>query len=72
MLGIWHGGDWLKEIFGQPNLWSSGTWNSMTWLSFSCVNKSYFPVVFHEYLYLLLCVFDGCYITIINLVICWL
>jgi len=21
ILGIWHGGDWMKEIFGSSNIW---------------------------------------------------
>jgi len=26
MLGIWNGGDWMKEIFGSSNLWLGGSW----------------------------------------------
>jgi len=38
----------LKKDLVQLNLWSGGTWKSLTWLDFSYVNKSYFPIVFHE------------------------
>jgi len=30
MLGIWHEGDWMKEIFGLINLWSGCMWKSHT------------------------------------------
>jgi len=41
----------LKRDLGQPNLWSGGTWKSLTWLAFSYVNKCYFPIVIYENLY---------------------
>jgi len=41
-------------------------------VGFSYVNKSSFPLVFHEYLYLLLFGFYNCSIMDIILVICWL
>ena len=47
MLGIWHGGDWLKETFGSANIWSSNSWKPHTWFSFSFINKSSFSLVFH-------------------------
>jgi len=42
----------------------------MTWLNFAYVNKEYFPIVFYEYFYLLLCGFGGCSMMVTILVIC--
>ena len=39
---------------------------------FAYINKSSFPLVFYEYLHLLLCGFDGFYIIASILVICLL
>ena len=41
-------------------------------VGFAYDNKIYFPLVKYEYLWLLLCVFDGFSIIIIILVIRWL
>lgn len=49
---------WYKEV---PDL-----------VGVSYVNKSSFPLIFREYLYLLLCGLDGCYIIFIIMVVCWL
>jgi len=46
MLGLWHGDDLLKEIFGSVNLWSGGSWKSHTWLAFASINKILFPWYF--------------------------
>jgi len=52
----------------QLNIWSGGT--SLTWLAFAYVNKSSFPLLFHEYLNFLLSGVDGCSIMVIIMVIC--
>jgi len=47
MLGIWHEGDWMKEIFGLANLWLGGLWKSHTSLDFAFINNSFFSLVSH-------------------------
>lgn len=62
---------WKRYLF-FPNLWSSGTWNSLTWLAFSCVNMSYFITMIYEYLYWLLWISYGWFVMVSIMVICWL
>ena len=65
-------GDWLKEIFDSTH--SMVGWYvevpDLVW--FSYVNRSFFPLVFYEYMCLSLCGFNGCFFIDISLVICWL
>lgn len=68
MLGIWHGGDWLKEDLVPPNLWSGVTWKSLTCLAFAYVNKSYFPLYFmSKYIFYYVAL-----MVVLSLLICWL
>ena len=69
MLEIWHGGDWLKEIFGSSQFMVRLYVEVPDLVGFAYVHKISFPCVFHEYLYLLLCGFDGCSIIDIIMVI---
>lgn len=72
MHGIGHESDCLKEIFGSIQSMVGWYVEVPIWMDFAYVNKSSFPLVFHEYLNLLLCGFDACSIIIIILVACWL
>ena len=72
MLGIWHECDYLKEIFGSAQSMVEWYMEAPDLVGFRYVNTSYFPLIFHQYLYLLLCGFDGCSIIFIILVMCYL
>jgi len=39
-----------KRDLVQPNLWSDGTWKSLTWLAFSYVNMRHFLMIIYEHL----------------------
>ena len=50
---------WKKDLV-QPNIWSGGTWKSLTFLDFSYVNKSSFLLYFmsiYTFFYVALMVF---------------
>jgi len=53
MVGIWHEGDWLKERLGSVQYMVRWYVEVSNVVGFFICNKIFFPLVFHEYLYLL-------------------
>jgi len=47
MLRIWHGGDWLKKIFGSSQSMVGWYVAVPNLVGFAYVNKIYFPLVFY-------------------------
>jgi len=45
ILGIWHGGNWLKEIFGSDQSMVGWYVEVPSLVGFACVNTSSFPLV---------------------------
>jgi len=54
---------WNKD-FGSTNLWSGGTWKSLTWLLIPYVNMRYFPIVIYDHLYWLSCWSYGWFVMV--------
>jgi len=68
MLGIWHGGDWMKRVLAQPCLQPCGSWKCHNWLCFTSLIWGYFSLFFYEY-----CI--GLYVdhmVLVSLVFLWL
>ena len=49
MIGIWHGGDWMKRDLAYPCLQSGSLWKSHNWLAFTSLIRCYFFLLFHDY-----------------------
>jgi len=72
MLGIWHGGDWLKRDLDQPCLWWGGLWKSQTWLAFTSFIWGYFSLLIHEYYTSLYVDYMVVVSLVFLLLLCWL
>ena len=60
----------IKKDLVQLNLWLGGMLKSLTWLAFTYVSMSYFPIIIYEHFHLLLFLFDGVFFMVNILFIC--
>ena len=72
MLGIWHGGEWLKISLAQPFYGRVEHGSPIPGLDFASLMKGYFSLYFYEN-------FDGLYVVymvvlslVFLLLLCWL